>query len=335
MMLHSGYIVRMHKKRVFLGAAALLSLLLSACDGDTRIFEESAEIGTLDLVGVAVVPPANSDAGLVLNRDEQVQLGLVGVSNSGISFNLSTDERRWSTSDSSIVAINSDGVITGQNNGQATVSVSVSNLVSAQFGVTVNDASLISINSIEGQINLERCVPGEYFTTGLFDDQSVRVLTNVSYSLQQTNTATLENTDQNTAILNATTAGAVTISALVGNLQPFERQLTVLDTLQALSVTPNPASLDVDEAIDFVATGTYVSIGGIAIARDITDQIVWFVDESGGGEARVDSVGDNNPGRLEAEEEGTVTLQAFCGAGVTDIGQSVNVTIDLDDEDDV
>ena len=334
MMPHTGYNVRMHKKRVLLGLTAALCLLLAACDGDSRPFEESAEIATLDLAAIEVVPPANSDASLVINRDEQVQLGLIGVSNSGVAFNLSTVGRRWSTSDSSIVAVNSDGVVTGQNNGSATVSVSVSNIVSAQFGLTVNDATLTSINSIEGQENLERCVPGEYFATGLFDDQSVRVLTDAGYSLQQTTTATLVNSNQNTAIINATTAGAVTITATVGNLQPFERQLTVLDTLQSVSVFPNPASLDVDETIDFTATGNYVSIDGTSSTRDITDQIVWVVDESGGGEASVDSINSNNPGRFEAEEEGTVRLLAFCGTDVTNIGQSVNVTIDEEDDDD-
>lgn len=334
MMLHAGYNVRMHKKRILLGVTVALSLLLAACDGDSRIFEEAAEIETLDLVGIEVVPPANSDTSLVINLDEQLQLGLVGISNSGLTFNLSPDGRRWSTSDSSIIAISGDGVVTGLNNGSATVSVSVSNIVSAQFGLTVNDASLLSINSIEGQENLERCVPGEYFATGLFDDQSVRVLSEVGYSLLLSSTATLESTDQNTAVINATTAGAVTISASVGNLPPFERQITVLNTLQSLSVTPNPVSLDVGDTIDFTATGTYASADGSLSTRDITDQIIWFVDESGGGQATVDSIGDSVPGRLDAEEEGTVTLQAFCGTDVTDVGQSVNVNIDEDDDED-
>lgn len=334
MMLHAEYNVRMRKKRILLGVTVALSLLLAACDGDSRIFEEAAEIESLNLVGLAVVPPANSDTALVINRDEQLQLGLVGISSSGLTFNLSSSGRRWSTSDSSIISISDNGLVTGQNNGSATVSVSVSNIVSAQFGLTVNDASLISINSIEGQDNLERCVPGEYFATGLFDDQSVRVLTQAGFSLQLNSTATLESTDQNTAIINATTAGAVTLSASFGNLQPFERQLTVLDTLQSLSVTPNPVSLDVNDTIDFTATGAYVSADGSVTTRDITDQIIWFVDESGGGEASVDSIDDDVPGRLDAEEEGTVSLQAFCGTDVTNVGQSVNVSIDEEDDED-
>lgn len=327
-----------------LGTVASLVATLAACDGDSRPFEEQAEVLTLDLVSVDVVGPPNitlddaEEADIVINQDQQIELGLIGRDSDGSAVDLDSADRRWSSNDTSVVSVDDNGVVTGQEDGTAIVTVEIDDIGSSDFTFRVEDAELVAITSIVGEEELERCVPLPYYSVGVFEGRdgntSTRTLFDVDFSLSQSSSAIIDDANQSTIRVNANLPGSIELIAQSGSAEPFSLIVTVLDTLERIGVSPNSLFTDVDDETSFTATGFYNALNGTTAQTtvDITDNIDWVVVESSDGEGSIETIGDNNPGEFTAEEEGTLVVQAFCGEDVNNIGFSV--TVDIDEEDD-
>lgn len=326
----------MSKNRCLTCALVLGSAWLVACEGDSRPFQESVEVEALGLRAIQITPPANAQDMIRINPGQTMQLGLSGNTDAESAVTLDASDRSWRSSDTSVLEVSENGLVTGvstaSTDATAVVSVSIGGISSNTLSIVVRDAALESIATIEGGDNLERCLPGEYFTVGNFNDGFVRTLFDVSYTLSEDSNATFVDTDPATAEINATTAGPILISAQVGDIMSDPRQLMVLDTLTELVITPEPAAVDEDETIDFTATGTYTTSGegegdltapGAPGATDppsesagtkseiITANVNWEVT-SGTANASVDNSGENK-GRLLGLSQGTALLTASCG----------------------
>ena len=92
-------------------AAALIGVLflLGACDGDTRPFTEAVEIRTLNLESLSVTTPENTVTPLYLNVNQGMQLGVSGQTFDGDTVALSSGDRTWSVSDTSVASISAIG----------------------------------------------------------------------------------------------------------------------------------------------------------------------------------------------------------------------------------
>ncbi|MFK7861115.1 MAG: hypothetical protein AB8B64_20025 [Granulosicoccus sp.] len=335
--------------RYSLSTALILSAaLLTACEGDSRPFEESVEVQTLGLTAIQVNPPEDSQPEIFINSGQSIQLALSGNGTAGPIENIPVSGRLWQSSNPSVFTVSENGLLTGvgELQGSAEASVLIGGIQSSSLTVTVNDATLESIRSIEGNDSLERCLPSEYFATGLFDDSTLRTLTNTGFTLNEGANATLSSASGRTTMINATTVGTLTLTATSGDAPPFPLQINVLDTLQSIAVsTANNAALEVNEneTLDFTATGTYVNAsqmtgdlgqtppaapGGSATGTrsvDITDNVDWAVTLNTSSASVINS--GENRGRLSGLAVGTVTLQASCG---TDTQESVQVSVKED-----
>ncbi|MFK7996341.1 MAG: hypothetical protein AB8B87_19535 [Granulosicoccus sp.] len=338
-------------KRFFGCVLVVCASFLSACEGESRPFQESVEVQTLGLTGIQVVPPANSQTDVFINSGQSIQLSLTGTTSTGTSVTLSPSDRTWRSSNSSVFTVNENGLLTGVGSvqGSAEASVSIGGVESSAFSVTVSDATLQSIQLIDGSETLERCLPGAYFTVGLFSDGSQRTLADVQYELNEGASANLTDTLPTSTSINATTPGAITLTANAGEVGPLSLQITVQDTLQSLTISPNPAAVDENDTLDFTATGTYTGNNeadgdGVPAApaapgtaentrtENITANVDWEVS-TGTAIASVDNT-SANPGRLTGLSAGTATLLARCGSD--DREDTVIVTVnEADDEADV
>lgn len=343
----------MPMNRFFSCVLILGAVLLTACEGESKPFLESVEIETLGLTGIQVTPPANTQDDIFINPGQSMQMGISGSTIADVDVSLSTADRNWRSSNPAIFSVSDSGLVTGVGTveGVAQVSVSIGGIQSAALDITVRNATLTSFDAIVGSATLERCLPDEYFAVGNFSDGSKRTLFSVDYDVADESTASLTDTDPATATINATSAGELTLTAQVGDVGPFPLQITVLNNLTGIAITPNPAAVDEDKTIGFAALGTYISDeeieeeeeGGLVVpdapgapidpagtkTENISSNVNWEVT-SGTANASVDNSGENK-GQLLGLSAGTAVLTASCG---TDRQATVNVIVnDVEDSE--
>ncbi len=297
---------------------ACMALALSACDGDSRPFEEAVEAVTLGLASLDVVPPANTQADLIINSNQAIQLEVSGRDDTGSAVILSASDRRWVSSDSSVASVSDNGVVVGGINGTALVSVSIGGIQSASLPITVNDQPLTLLSSIEGPDTLELCQPQDYFVVGQFADQSLRTLSQgVAYTVSEGGMATATGVENAVGRLNVMSPGALQLTVTSGDALSLTRQLTALSNLQSIAVTPPTPAVDVDDTTAFTATGTYNTDNGSAPQVDITASVDWQIT-TGDAFATLGNTSTNG-GQLAGVSEGDVAFLAGCGNVLSDL----------------
>ena len=312
------------------------SFLLAGCDGNSQPFEEAVEVRNLQITALSVTPPANSQPTIFLNTNDRMQFGIQGLSANGTNLVLSGTGRRWSVSDSSIAGIDANGLLTAHANGNVSVFVSVGDLVSSPFTLTVSNATLTAIESIEGETSIERCLPQNYLALGRFSDLSLRNLNTVTWSIDDTVNARIVTNPDATVTLTGLNSGApLSLRAAVGAIVATPASVTILDTLSELSISPRLARVDVDESQAFTATGTYndqpatetmAAIGTRIIV--ISESVDWRIT-SGESNATVSNVSPTKV-VLTGVASGNAVLSVSCG----DLAKVQTVYIGATDSDD-
>ncbi|MFT5895512.1 MAG: hypothetical protein ACI8VW_002387 [bacterium] len=269
---------------IFRLAAALLgaTLVLSACDGDSRPFYEAVEVRTLNLESIGVSTPINTLPEIFLNINQSMQLGVLGNPGTESEVLLAANNRAWAVSDPSIVSITENGFLRALANGAVDVSVSIGGIDSVGFGLTVSDATLSGINAISGATTLERCLPQAYFATGTFSDDTNRNLDNVSWVVSDPTNAHLFESSGTSTKLNAMTAmDQLTLTATTPDGLSLDQPLIVADNLQTIQIRPLRVSLDIDAVSSLTAVGNYSAstIETVVPNRDVlvTDNVDWSV----------------------------------------------------------
>lgn len=306
-----------------------LLITLAACSGESRPFVEAVEVSELDLVTLAVGAPEDAIEPLYILNNEDIKLTLGGTDSAGGAVTIPAESRSWKVSDSSVASINDNGVLTGRNDGVVDVSVKIAHIVSNSYQVTVSNATLASIEAIEGEAAVDPCLAQRYLASGTFSDGSTRTLTSVNWSLDDTTAQVLADED-GSASVTATTPGGVTLVASA-DTYTLERELTVNDSLESIVISPLDLGMTSNSTRKMIATGSYIGTQPVEPADsasdeepttgpasddstgnlDITADVVWSVD----ADEAVATISNNaeNRGELHATGEGSVSVQASCG----------------------
>ena len=288
--------------------AFVLILLISACTGDSRPLKEAIEASNLELVSLAIGMPAGLVDPLFVNSGQQVQFSLQGVNLAGTSLDLSSTDRRWTVSDSAVANVTRDGVLVGRMAGSVLVSVRLGGIVAPAFPVTVSDAQLSQISSIEGATSVDRCRPSDYSAIGTFDDGTRRGLSAVEWTLNSGASARLSSPAPGGVELTGFTASALTLGANVDDIS-LQTNITVEDTLITFEIVPAELSLAVGESATLDVQAQYqqadtTDVEVVAIGSTVEK---WQV-VTGPSAASISSTG-----RVSGLAVGTATVQAVCG----------------------
>lgn len=316
---------------------ALLILLLSACDGESQLFEEAVEIRNLQITALSVTPPANSRDEIFLNATEQLQFAVEGVRANGQTIALSATGRRWFVNDTNVAGIDANGLLTAREDGEVSVFVQIGDLVTLiPYTLEVQTRALESIELIEGPASVERCLPQDYTAVGQFVGGTLRNLQSVQWSIGDTADARVETNEDATATLTGLNFGVVLLDASVGAISATTpASIEIQDTLTALDISPSPARVDVGESQAFVVTGTYNdepatdSTPAVGTRRvTITESVDWSIT-SGTANASVSNDGSDK-GTVTGVASGNAVLSARCG----DLADIQTVVISSTDDDD-
>ncbi len=319
-------------------SVSVLMLVLVSCNGDLRPLEEQIEAIDLDVASIAITLPPNSLSPFFLGSNQAVQLGILGTTFDGQSIALNPDDRRWTSSDISVVSVNDDGVVTGRAEGMAQVSVSVAGMTVMQpLSINVSNAPLQSIARISGSADntadvnsmLDPCIPITFAAIGSFGGVDERPLINVNWTIDEAS----EMADAELFTTAATTAGAVELvgrspsgGGVAGDIiltatVPAEattgsaalsasRTLSVADSLVSFAVAPTDVTVMENNTTRLTAPAGY-NLSSVEFATNGAD---WEVTQ-GENVASVESVG-GTPGLVTGLDIGTATVTARCGAFV-------------------
>ena len=209
----------------------------------------------------------------------------------------------WSSSNASIVTVNSSGVATAVAVGAGTIITAASGKISGSTTLEVNSATLSSIAVTPANPSIPAGVPQPFTATGTYSDgMSYAITAQATWSSSNPAVATVDASGLAVSVAPGSTTITATSGSIAGN-----SSLTVNSaTLSSILVEPaNPSlpSIPVGVTQQFTATGTYSD----ATIYVITAQVTW--SSSNGSVASVNST----TGLATVNAAGSTNITATAG----------------------
>ena len=215
------------------------------------------------LTSIAVTPANTS----ILAGTTQ-QFTATGTYSDGNTQNLS-NRVTWTSLNTAVATINTNGLATGLSAGTATISATLGS-VSGNATLTVRaPPTLTSIAVTPTNSSILAGATQQFTATGTYSDGGTQNLSNrVTWTSLNTAVATINTNGLATGL----SAGTATISATLGSVNG-NATLTVQTppTLTSIAVTPTNSSILAGATQQFTATGTY-SDGG---TQNLSNRVTW------------------------------------------------------------
>jgi uncharacterized protein YjdB len=214
------------------------------------------------------------------------QFTATGTYSNGSTQNL-TSTTQWTSSATTVAAINSGGLATSLAQGTATITAT-SGTISGSVTLKVKPAVLVSISVTPATASVAAGSVQQFAATGTFSNGSTQNLTS---TVQWSSSATTVAAVNSRGLATSVAAGTVVITATSGTISG-SAGLTVMPVLTSLSVSPATASTAIGISQQFTAIGNY-SDGS---TQDMTGSVNWSSSSSaatlsGSGLATGESVG--------------------------------------------
>jgi uncharacterized protein YjdB len=281
----------------------------------------TATVGTFTDTSVITVVPAHlqsitlTPTNVTLAGGTQRQFTATGNFDDGSTQVLTS--ALWSSSATSVLTIDANGLGVAVGPGTSTVNV-VSGTVSASTSVTVTTATLVSLAIAPPNSSMPNSATKQFAATGTFSDNSTQDVTqSVLWSSSTPSVATITNL----GLVTSLSTGTTTITAMLGAVNN-STALTV-SNVNLVSITISPANGRVQKgtSLKFTATGNY-SDGSTATLTNVT----WRSSKNNLANMR-------GSGLLHAKKAGTLTVTASA-SGVTGstsvtIGTGTLVSVDI------
>ncbi|GIM20651.1 hypothetical protein KHM09_31020 [Leptospira borgpetersenii] len=224
------------------------------------------------------------------------QCKLEGIFSDGNTQVLTSDpDTSWNVTQSSIVGVNSTGLVSGISPGSASITGSYHGITSS-LTITVSSATLSSIAVTPVNASYALGKVQQYTAIGTYSNQSTQDLTNqVSWASLNTTVATVDNSAFSKGFLTTQSPGSASITATLGAITGQTQVNVTSAVLTSITITPANPSVAKGRTLFSTATGIF-SDGTVS---DITNQVTWSsslasvatVDNSAGLAGRITGIG--------------------------------------------
>jgi uncharacterized protein YjdB len=168
-------------------------------------------------------------------------------------------------------AAGSQGVVSTLAPGLTSISATLGSVVGSN-GLSVNNATLVSIGVTPPNQSLPRGTALDYSATGVFSNSSTFDLTNlVTWGAVNTSFVSISNAAGTKGRASGLNVGATSVFATYRSVTGTTPITVTAATLVSLSVSPNSVSVPVGLDTPFAATGTFTD----GSSRDITNDVTW------------------------------------------------------------
>ena len=165
-----------------------------------------------------------------------------------------TNSVAWSSSDSTVVSINSAGLATGLKQGTATITASQGSLW-AVYSLIVTPAILVSISVTPDAASIASGLTKQLTATGSYSDGTSKAIANgVTWSSSASSVASVDTT---TGLTTGKSTGSATLTASVGSVSGSTTLNVTGAVLQSIAVTAPASSVAAGLNQQLTATGTF------------------------------------------------------------------------------
>lgn len=287
--------------------------------------------GTTNIsIGAATITQINITGPTSGAKGSSVQFTATAVYSDGTTLDI-TNLATWK-SDSNSDSVNDNTVVTmnttnGNASSNASSTVGPTNIqvtyggVTGSYAFTLTPATLNSIAITPATPSIAKGLTQQFVATGTYSDGSTQILTNDTNLSWTSNSAavSISNTTGTKGLGTGANVGTSTVSATYsgfsGTITPATMEVTSA-ILQAIAVTPSPASVSVNLTQQMIATGTY-SDGS---TQNITTNVAWKSDSNSDGidDQTIAAVNNAvNKGLVTGVATGTSSITASSGAVVS------------------
>jgi hypothetical protein len=203
------------------------------------------------LVSIAVTP---ANASFALGTSQAFKA--TGTFTDGSTQDVSASVT-WSTADSTIATINSQGSAAGVAVGSTTVAAAFGGITGSTT-LTVTPAALVSIAVTPAIPSIPSGTTLQFAATGTFTDGSTQNLTqSVQWTSDTIGVATISNTANQIGLATGVGTGTATISATSGSVSGSTTLTVTAAVLVSIAVSPANPSIALGTSEQFTATGTF------------------------------------------------------------------------------
>lgn len=258
---------------------ALLSLflLLAGCGGG------GGGGGTPATLTAITISPAS----VTLPKGTSVQLKITGTYSDGTNKSLSSSQIIFSSFDSNIATVDSDGTVVGINNGSSTtITADILGVLSDTVTVDVTAPVLVSLDITPTTATLPQGgLTAQFSATGRLSDGSDTDYTNlVIWSSDLPGFATI---DIATGLATTVANGTATITAVNGDVEGSASLVVTNPVLNSVVISPSSPTLGLGTTQQLTASAFY----GDGSVYDVTELATW--SSSTAANVSVDDVAPN------------------------------------------
>lgn len=292
------------QNRFYIGLPFLLLTVLAGCQGgDPDALSQAVRAADLDIVAITV-EPANG----TIKTGYAYPFSATGTKSDGSTVDI-TSSVSWSSSDQSIATVDSGGTVSTISDGVTSITATLA----AHSGSTQLTASPVALDPggirfVPDPLSISACGQLQltaYGTYGGVERTSIPVTRFITWDVTSANGLF----SGQGLLIAATDAGTIDVQAsLDGSTVPASVNVGL--GLSAITITPAAPIIDLNQTLQFTATGTYAD----SSSADITQRVVWSSDTT--SVATIDAAGS-----ATGVGAGTSTIGALCGgtsaSGVT------------------
>jgi uncharacterized protein YjdB len=226
----------------------------------------------------------------------------------------------WSSSDSSIASIDSDGLLSRHLVGSVTISATYA-AVSAQVSASVLGATLSEIEISPDAFSMPAGILHNYVATGIYTDGSREDLSDqVIWSSSDSAVASIDNGASSKGLVEALSAGSSTIGATYASISKTTSLSVSGNTIVSLRVEPESVLMTNDLNKQF----TLIGLDSDSNEYDLTEQALW---QSSNAVLGLMSNLDGSKGLLNNLYDGSVNASSTITASYQGLSAAASVMV--------
>ena len=276
-------------RRVALWTMLNILAILCGCGGKNGLIGGG---GTGVVLTAITLSPTSPTVAFATSPAATQQFTVLGTYNVGNPKDI-TSQVTWSSLDTTVVTVDSNGKATAVNSGRAIVTALIQDLTSLKvfqastIVTVVPQLTAISISPSSAQIAKSTSQP--FTATGNYNDHTTADVTSqVAWNSSQPAAATVSTSPGTQGLASGVAQGTASITATLGTLGSASASLTVSDTnLVSLAVSPANTTVPLASSQQLVATGTFDDGTRQDLSRDVT----WTTVNAHSRVARVSATG--------------------------------------------
>ncbi|MFQ2056476.1 beta strand repeat-containing protein [Aeromonas veronii] len=232
------------------------------------------------LTNIVVIPGDSTTQGLSdlsLAKGNTQQFSVLGVYSDGTTFDI-TNSVAWHSDSPNVVTVNNNGLITGANTGNSSITVSMDGITSPAIEVKVTDAILTKIQVTPTAASLAKGFSQSLRAIGIYSDNTTSDISNrVAWRSNNTSMVTVTTTGLATGMGVGITTVTASMDGTISNNAVMTVTAAVLTGIQvtpSILTTSGVSNLTLAKgnAQKLTAMGTYSD----GTAKNITDRVAWY-----------------------------------------------------------